>query len=48
MFCGWGRVAPLGWWAETLRFLLALGAIIALYVVAAESVKPVFYQQVKF
>jgi P-type Mg2+ transporter len=42
-------LAPLlGFRALPLRFLLALGAIVALYVVAAESVKHVFYQQVKF
>jgi P-type Mg2+ transporter len=38
----------LGFRALPLRFLLALGAIVALYVVAAESVKHVFYQRVKF
>jgi P-type Mg2+ transporter len=38
----------LGFRALPLRFLLALGAIVALYVIAAESVKHVFYQQVKF
>jgi P-type Mg2+ transporter len=42
-------LAPLlGFRALPLRFLLVLGAIVALYVVAAESVKHVFYQQVKF
>jgi P-type Mg2+ transporter len=38
----------LGFRALPLRFLLALGAIIALYVIAAESVKHAFYQKVKF
>ncbi len=38
----------LGFRALPLHFLLVLGAIVALYVVAAESVKHVFYQQVKF
>jgi P-type Mg2+ transporter len=40
--------ALLGFRALPLRFLLVLGAIVALYVVAAESVKHVFYQQIKF
>jgi P-type Mg2+ transporter len=31
-----------------LHFLLVLGAIVAFYVIAAESVKHIFYQQVKF
>ncbi len=38
----------LGFRALPLRFLLVLGAIVALYVVAAESVKHIFYEQVKF
>jgi P-type Mg2+ transporter len=38
----------LGFQALPLHFLLVLGALVALYVVAAESVKHVFYQQVKF
>ena len=38
----------LGFRALPLHFLLVLGAIVTLYVVAAESVKHVFYQQVKF
>jgi P-type Mg2+ transporter len=38
----------LGFRALPLQFLLVLGAIVALYVVAAESVKHIFYQQVKF
>jgi P-type Mg2+ transporter len=38
----------LGFRALPLRFLLVLGAIIALYVIAAESVKHEFYQKVKF
>jgi P-type Mg2+ transporter len=42
-------LAPLlGFQALPLRFLLVLGAIIALYVVAAEAVKHLFYQLVKF
>jgi P-type Mg2+ transporter len=42
-------LAPLlGFQALPLRFLLVLGAIVALYVVAAEGVKHVFYQRVKF
>jgi P-type Mg2+ transporter len=42
-------LAPiLGFQALPLRFLLVLGAIVALYVVAAEGVKYVFYQRVKF
>jgi P-type Mg2+ transporter len=38
----------LGFQALPLRFLLILGAIVALYVVAAEAVKHLFYQLVKF
>jgi P-type Mg2+ transporter len=38
----------LGFQALPLRFLLVLAAIIALYVVAAEAVKHLFYQLVKF
>jgi P-type Mg2+ transporter len=38
----------LGFRALPLRFLLALGAIVALYVIAAESVKHTFYSRVKF
>jgi P-type Mg2+ transporter len=38
----------LGFRALPLHFLLVLGAIVALYVIAAESVKHVFYQKVKF
>jgi P-type Mg2+ transporter len=38
----------LGFQALPLRFLLVLGAIVALYVVAAEAVKHLFYQLVKF
>jgi P-type Mg2+ transporter len=38
----------LGFRALPLRFLVALGAIVALYVIAAEAVKHVFYQRVKF
>lgn len=34
--------------ALPVRFLLVLGAIIALDVIAAEGVKHVFYQRVKF
>jgi hypothetical protein len=30
------------------HFLLVLGAIFALYIIAAEGVKPAFYQRVKF
>jgi P-type Mg2+ transporter len=42
-------LAPLlGFQALPLRFLLVLGAIVALYVVAAEAVKHLFYQLVKF
>jgi P-type Mg2+ transporter len=42
-------LAPLlGFQALPLHFLLVLGAIVALYVVAAEGVKHVFYQRVKF
>jgi P-type Mg2+ transporter len=42
-------LAPLlGFQALPLRFLLVLGAIVALYVIAAEGVKHVFYQRVKF
>jgi P-type Mg2+ transporter len=42
-------LAPLlGFQALPVRFLLVLGAIIALYVVAAEAVKHTFYQLVKF
>ncbi len=42
-------LAPLlGFQALPLRFLLVLGAIIALYVIAAEAVKHIFYQLVKF
>jgi P-type Mg2+ transporter len=42
-------LAPLlGFRALPLHFLLVLGAIIALYVIAAEGVKHVFYQRVKF
>jgi P-type Mg2+ transporter len=41
-------LAPLlGFQALSLRFLLVLGAIVALYVIAAEGVKHVFYQRVK-
>jgi P-type Mg2+ transporter len=38
----------LGFQALPLRFLLVLGAIVALYVIAAEAVKHLFYQLVKF
>jgi len=38
----------LGFRALPLHFLLVLGTIVALYVIAAESVKHVFYQRVKF
>jgi P-type Mg2+ transporter len=38
----------LGFQALPLHFLLVLGAIVALYVIAAEGVKHVFYQRVKF
>jgi P-type Mg2+ transporter len=38
----------LGFRALPLHFLLVLGAIVALYVIAAEGVKHVFYQRVKF
>jgi P-type Mg2+ transporter len=38
----------LGFQTLPLRFLLVLGAIVALYVVAAEAVKHLFYQLVKF
>jgi P-type Mg2+ transporter len=42
-------LAPLlGFQALPLQFLLVLGAIVALYVIAAEGVKHVFYQRVKF
>ncbi len=42
-------LAPLlGFQTLSLRFLLVLGAIVALYVVAAEAVKHLFYQLVKF
>jgi P-type Mg2+ transporter len=42
-------LAPLlGFQALPLRFLLVLGAIVALYVIAAEGVKHVFYQRVIF
>lgn len=42
-------LAPLlGFQALPLRFLLVLGAIVALYVIAAEAVKHIFYQRVKF
>jgi P-type Mg2+ transporter len=42
-------LAPLlGFQVLPLRFLLVLGAIVALYVIAAEAVKHVFYQLVKF
>jgi P-type Mg2+ transporter len=42
-------LAPLlGFQALPLRFLLVLGAIVALYVIAAEGVKHVFYQRVNF
>jgi P-type Mg2+ transporter len=42
-------LAPLlGFQALPLRFLMILGAIVALYVIAAEGVKHVFYQRVKF
>jgi P-type Mg2+ transporter len=42
-------LAPLlGFRALPLHFLLVLGGIVAFYVIAAESVKHVFYQQVKF
>ncbi len=42
-------LAPLlGFQALSWRFLLVLGAIVALYVIAAEGVKHVFYQRVKF
>jgi P-type Mg2+ transporter len=42
-------LAPLlGFQALPLRFLLVLGAIVALYVIAAEGVKHAFYQRVKF
>jgi P-type Mg2+ transporter len=42
-------LAPLlGFQTLPLRFLLVLGAIVALYVIAAEGVKHVFYQRVKF
>jgi P-type Mg2+ transporter len=42
-------LAPLlGFRALPLHFLLVLGAIVALYVIAAEGVKHVFYQRVKF
>ena len=42
-------LAPLlGFQALPLHFLLVLGAIVALYVIAAEGVKHVFYQRVKF
>jgi P-type Mg2+ transporter len=40
--------AVLGFRALPLHFLLVLGAIVALYVIAAEGVKHVFYQRVKF
>jgi hypothetical protein len=30
------------------NFLLVLGAIVALYVIAAKGIKHVFYQRVKF
>jgi P-type Mg2+ transporter len=40
--------ALLGFRALPLHFLLVLGAIVALYVIAAEGVKQVFYQLVKF
>jgi P-type Mg2+ transporter len=38
----------LGFRALPLRFLLVLGAIVALYIIAAELVKHIFYQRVKF
>ncbi len=38
----------LGFQSLPLHFLLVLGAIVALYVIAAESVKHVFYQRVRF
>ncbi len=38
----------LGFRALPLHFLLVLGAIVVLYVIAAESVKHVFYQRVRF
>jgi P-type Mg2+ transporter len=38
----------LGFRALPLHFVLVLGAIVALYVIAAEAVKHVFYQRVKF
>jgi P-type Mg2+ transporter len=42
-------LAPLlGFQALPLHFLLVLGAIVAFYVIAAEGVKHVFYQRVKF
>ncbi len=42
-------LAPLlGFTALPFHFLLVLGAIVALYVIAAEGVKHVFYQRVKF
>ncbi len=42
-------LAPLlGFRALPLHFLLVLGAIVTLYVIAAEGVKHVFYQRVKF
>jgi P-type Mg2+ transporter len=38
----------LGFRALPLQFLLVLGAIVALYIIAAEMVKHIFYQRVKF
>jgi P-type Mg2+ transporter len=40
--------ALLGFQPLPLSFVLVLGAIIALYMIAAESVKHIFYQRVKF
>lgn len=45
----WTPLATLlGFQPLPLNFVLVLGAIVALYIVTAESVKHVFYQQVKF
>lgn len=38
----------LGFQPLPLNFVLVLGAIVALYVTAAENVKRVFYSRVKF
>jgi P-type Mg2+ transporter len=38
----------LGFRALPLEFLLVLGAIVALYIVTAEVIKPIFYHRVKF